>query len=89
MVTAAPVAPGTQIVPAPWPSAGESRARAIAGTRPDLEYAARLHAAGVPCQVDVVAGMYHGADAFFRTSPAMNTFRATRKDALSAALTPI
>ena len=55
----------------------------------DLEYAERLHAAGVPCQVDVVPGMYHGADAFFRTSPAMNTFRATRKDALSAALSPI
>ena len=53
----------------------------------DLDYAERLHAAGVPCQLEIVAGMYHGADAFFRTSPAMNVFRAARKDALSAALT--
>ena len=52
----------------------------------DLAYAERLQAAGVPCQVEVVAGMYHGADALFRTSPAMNAFRAARRDALSAAL---
>ena len=52
----------------------------------DLAYADRLRAAGVPCQVHVVAGMYHGADAFFRTSAAMTAFRAAMKDALSAAL---
>ncbi len=52
----------------------------------DLAYAERLTAAGVPCQVDVVAGMYHGADVFFRTSPAMAAFRAARRDALRAAL---
>ena len=53
----------------------------------DVEYAERLQAAGVPCELEIVAGMYHGADAFFRTSSAMNAFRAARKDALSAALT--
>jgi acetyl esterase/lipase len=53
----------------------------------DLAYAQRLQAAGVPCQLEVVAGMYHGADAIFRTSSAMNAFRAASKDALSAALT--
>lgn len=52
----------------------------------DLEYAERLRAAGVPCQVDVVSGMYHAADAFFRGSPAMNAFRAARRDALRSAL---
>ena len=55
----------------------------------DVAYAERLRAAGVECKLDVVEGAFHAADAFFRTSPAMNTFRATRKDALSAALTPI
>ena len=53
----------------------------------DLEYAERLQAAGVPCQLEVVAGMYHAADALFRRSSAMNAFRAAGKDALSAALT--
>ena len=53
----------------------------------DLEYAQRLQAAGVPCQLEIVPGMYHAADALFRTSPAMNAFRAAGKDALSAALT--
>ncbi len=52
----------------------------------DLAYADRLRAAGVPCQVEVVAGMYHAADAFFRTSAAMTAFRAAMKDALGAAL---
>jgi acetyl esterase/lipase len=53
----------------------------------DLAYAERLQAAGVPCQVEVVAGMYHAADALFRKSPAMTAFRAARKEALDAALT--
>ena len=53
----------------------------------DLKYAERLRAAGVPCQLQIVAGMYHGADGLFRTSSAMNAFRAARRDALSTALT--
>ena len=52
----------------------------------DLAYADRLRAAAVPCQVDVVAGMYHGADAVFGKSAAMAAFRAAKKDALRAGL---
>ena len=53
----------------------------------DLDYAQRLRDAGVPCQVEVVPGMYHAADVLIRSSQAMSAFREAKKGALSAALT--
>jgi acetyl esterase/lipase len=55
----------------------------------DRAYAERLRAAGVPCQLDVVAGMYHAADVIFSgRSAAMDTFRAGMVEALTTALHP-
>ncbi|HRW38539.1 MAG TPA: alpha/beta hydrolase [Aquihabitans sp.] len=52
----------------------------------DLEYAARLQAAGVACEVHVEPGMYHGADALFPSRPSMRAFRARADGALRAAI---
>ena len=53
----------------------------------DLDYAARLRAAGVPCELDVVPGMYHGADVGLGdTSPLMRDFRQRMLDALDKAI---
>jgi acetyl esterase/lipase len=52
----------------------------------DLAYAERLRAAGVECEVTVVAGMYHGADVVSGGSAASTAFRAAGRDALGAAL---
>ena len=53
----------------------------------DVEYAERLRAAGVPCQLDRVSGMYHGADVrLAETSALMRAFRQRMLDALGAAI---
>jgi acetyl esterase/lipase len=53
----------------------------------DLEYAARLRAAGVACAVHVEPGMYHAADAFLAdTAPGTARFRAAMRSALRAAI---
>lgn len=53
----------------------------------DLEYAARLRAAGVACDVHVEPGMYHAADAFLGdTAPGTARFRAAMRAALRAAI---
>ena len=54
-----------------------------------VDYAHRLQAAGVPCQLHVEPGMYHGADVQLASSVAsMRTFRQRLTDALENALTP-
>ncbi|MBV9953195.1 MAG: alpha/beta hydrolase [Acidimicrobiia bacterium] len=51
----------------------------------DLDYARRLEAAGVPCQLEVVAGMYHGADHIAAEAAATAAFRASLTAALRGA----
>jgi acetyl esterase/lipase len=51
----------------------------------DLEYAERLRAAGVPCEVHVVPGAFHGFDALFRGKPVSREFFERQRDALAAA----
>ncbi|KHD72290.1 hypothetical protein MB27_41120 [Actinoplanes utahensis] len=52
----------------------------------DIAYARRLRESGVPCDLHVVPGMYHGADALFRRAPVMTGFRASMISALRSAL---
>jgi acetyl esterase/lipase len=40
-----------------------------------VDYAERLRAAGVECELVTVPGMYHGADGLARKAPAMRAFR--------------
>jgi acetyl esterase/lipase len=48
-----------------------------------VEYADRLRQAGVPCDLDVVAGMYHGADSITPTAPTAVAFRDRMTEALA------
>lgn len=43
----------------------------------DVDYAARLKASGVPCELVTVEGMYHGADGVKPKAPSMREFRAS------------
>lgn len=53
----------------------------------DVEYARRLRAAGVPCDLVTVPGMYHGADASVRPAPpSMVMFMASATEALRRAI---
>jgi acetyl esterase/lipase len=54
----------------------------------DVDYGERLRESGVEVELVIVAGMYHGADAYpdVRTSPTMERFTGAKVDALRTAL---
>ena len=52
----------------------------------DVDYATRLEAAGVPCELHVEPGMYHGADQFLLRTPRMKAYRNRMVAALSEAI---
>ncbi|GAB2996339.1 esterase [Mycobacterium bourgelatii] len=54
----------------------------------DLAYAQRLTNAGVPCQVEVVPGAFHGFDLVVPKNPVSQRFFAAQCDALRGALVP-
>lgn len=54
----------------------------------DLAYAERLRAAGVPCEVEVVPGVFHGFDLFVPKAQVSQRFFRTQCDSLRAALAP-
>ena len=52
----------------------------------DVAYARRLNAAGVPCELDVVEGAFHGFDLIRPKAGVSRAFRAAQLAALGAAL---
>ena len=54
----------------------------------DLAYAKRLQAAGVPCDVTLIPGAYHGFDALFPKANVSREFRDAQLVALRKALSP-
>ncbi|MBO0985591.1 alpha/beta hydrolase [Rathayibacter sp. SD072] len=54
----------------------------------DVRYAERLRAAGVPCELEIVDGAFHGFDALFRRTGVAKRFWAAQAAALEAALAP-
>jgi acetyl esterase/lipase len=85
---------------APPPYAAPARRGDLAGLPPawigvgdldlfyeeDVDYAQRLQAAGVPCELHVVAGMYHAADNFAAEAEASAAFHASLTAALRGGL---
>lgn len=52
----------------------------------DIAYAATLEAAGVPCELEIVDGAFHGFDALFSKKPVSRTFWRAQAAALKGAL---
>lgn len=52
----------------------------------DVDYAERLRAAGVPCDLHVEPGMYHAADQVVRQAPRMAAYRDRMVEALGTAI---
>lgn len=48
----------------------------------NVAYAAHLEAAGVPCELVTVSGMYHTADGLFQNAPSMRAFHSSMVDFL-------
>ena len=55
----------------------------------DLAYADRLKAAGVPCDVELVPGAFHGFDIWASKSPVSQRFFDSQCETLGAALAPV
>jgi acetyl esterase/lipase len=53
-----------------------------------VEYARRLNDAGVPCDLHIVEGGFHGFDVLFPRKEVTRTFRAAQLDAIRNALFP-
>ena len=54
----------------------------------DLAYAERLNSAGVPCQVEIVPGAFHGFDLFVPKAQVSRGFFNSQCDSLRGALAP-
>lgn len=52
----------------------------------DIAYAANLQAAGVPCELEIVEGAFHGFDALFSNKAVSRTFWRAQAAALRSAL---
>ena len=52
----------------------------------DVDYATRLEAARVPCELHVERGMFHGADQFLMKAPRMQAYRDRMVAALGGAI---
>ena len=52
----------------------------------DIAYASRLLAAGVPCELHVTPGAFHGSEMAVPDTPSSRRIRAYRRDALSRVL---
>jgi acetyl esterase/lipase len=52
----------------------------------DVEYARRLQKAGVPCELDVVDGAFHGFDLVCRRAAVTNSFRSSQLASLRSSL---
>jgi acetyl esterase/lipase len=48
----------------------------------DVDYAEKLRASGVPCELVTVPGMYHGADGLAPKAPAIQDFRRSMTEHL-------
>lgn len=54
----------------------------------DAEYAARLAGCGVPCQLEVIPGVFHGFDVLFPAKLVSADFLTEQVNALAAGFTP-